>query len=51
MGKTDIDKFLELLADIVSGEGSYTEKRDALLAAGDEADRVNLEEFASWFDV
>jgi hypothetical protein len=52
MKKEIVEKLLELIDEIVCDEKeglTWTEKRDSILAECTEADRTNLEEFASWF--
>jgi len=49
--KNYIDILLNTIATIVNEDKRpYKEKVQAILAACDEADRINLSEFVSWFD-
>jgi hypothetical protein len=50
MDKRNIHALLLALANVVPGDGPWQEKRDAVLAEADESDKINLEEFASWFE-
>ena len=49
MKKLDIDRLLELIQEAVNSDGSWTEKRDAILAQCTEDERTALDEFACWF--
>jgi hypothetical protein len=46
----EIKKFLELLREVVNGEGSWKERRQRIWDESDEQDKTNLAEFAAWFD-
>lgn len=46
----EIEKLLELIGDLVSGEGTWTEKRDRVLNNASENDKTNLNEFCGWFE-
>jgi hypothetical protein len=50
MDKAKIEKLLELISDIVRSDGSWQEKRDAILEVADEDVEGHLLEFASWFE-
>lgn len=51
MKKEEIVKLLELVGKAVNElNGSWSEKRDAVLAESSDEDRTNLEEFAGWFE-
>lgn len=44
--------WLDTLREIVNGEGTWQDKRDAIWSeCSDDDDRSNLEEFAGWFAV
>lgn len=47
-----LDKLFEAIDDIVNDNGSFAEKRDAVLAAMavSESREVNFNEFLSWFE-
>jgi hypothetical protein len=47
---TKIELLLEVIDDVVADNGgTFKEKCDAILAACDENDSMNLKEFVSWF--
>ena len=46
-----IKALLDLITEVVDEEGqSWQEKRDAILEAASEAEKVALDEFSAWFD-
>lgn len=45
-----IEKLLELIDEAVSGEAPWRKKRGAILAKASDNDKINLIEFASWFE-
>lgn len=51
MDATKMTKLLELVSDLVDEDGPYQKKRDALLVAAGPQQRMDLEEFVSWFEV
>jgi hypothetical protein len=50
MDEKKIEKLLELISELVSGSGTWKEKRDSVLDEASSEDKTNLEEFASWYD-
>ena len=49
MPQSVYEKFLAALDELVRAEGTYTEKRAALVAAATrETDKANLDEYDSW---
>ena len=51
MQKIKIQTLLDLIDDVVNNEdGSYAERRDAILAECNEQMRITLDEFISWFE-
>jgi hypothetical protein len=49
MDKAKIALLLELIGDMVSAEGPWVAKRNAVLAECSD-DTTNLDEFISWFE-
>jgi len=45
-----IGKLIELLDELVRADGTWREKRNAILANIGEDDKTNLEEFLGWFE-
>ncbi len=42
--------FFATLAKIIGADGTWENKKQALLEFADEADETNLEELAAWFE-
>jgi len=47
---SDISRLLFFIDKIVSSNGSFREKRDAILAEASDDEKTSLFEFASWFE-
>ena len=45
-----INALLELIGEVVVMDGTWREKKDAILAQCDDSDRTNLQEFITWFE-
>jgi len=50
MTEQQINQLLELIDLAVSEGGTWKEKRDAILEAAGENGKINLGEFAAWFE-
>jgi len=49
MTDKEIQKLLDALDTTIRAEGHWTKKRDDIIAFSSEAEKINLEEFISWF--
>lgn len=50
MTKLEVEKLLELIGKAVNNNGTWHDKRDAVLAEATDGDKVNLSEFCGWFE-
>lgn len=48
--QTMIEQLLTIVTEVVKADGEWETKRDLILAQCNDANKVNLEEFATWFD-
>jgi hypothetical protein len=50
MNEASIGKLLNLIAEIVRENGPWKEKAKAILDEATNSDKINLQEFCTWFD-
>jgi hypothetical protein len=50
MDDKKIERFLEMLTEIVGDNMPWKEKREHILGLASPDEKTNLEEFASWFE-
>ena len=50
MSPMQIETLVELIGALVAGNGTWKEKRDAVLTKCSDMDKTNLDEFCSWFE-
>lgn len=50
VNKAKLEKFLEILYEIIHEPGSWGDKRRDILNECNSDDKVNIEEFCGWFE-